>query len=213
MGELAKTVKEINVRLPRGEHLELSPRARFVWGRLVRLPFPASAAKLAVWCGGLVGRSDGLATALADLAKENLVEHGPRGWVALPPSGEVVKKFEWPKKLAHLSRWQDKYEYTPVTVPASYPFDGWRTTRTVKGKSRKIVTRENALEVWLVWECLKGKKEVDIPGPSLLAYRGVEGQRLDGAGQAHRTSRPRRAVSTGATRRRRRIRTGLARVR
>jgi len=137
----------------------------------VRLPFPASAAKLAVWCGGLVGRSDGLAVALSELRELKLVERGPRGWVALPPSGEIAEKFEWPKRLAKLSRWQDKYGYTPVTVPVSYPFVGWKVTKTVKGKSKKIVTPENALEVWLVWECLRGKTKPDFSGPSLLAHR------------------------------------------
>lgn len=162
MGQITKTVKEINVRIPRGNKLELSARARFVWGRLVRLPFPASAAKLTGWCGGLVGRSDGLVVALAELAKENLVEHGPRGWVALPPCGKVEKKFEWPKRLAHLSRWQDRYGYTPVTVPVSYPF---------KGKMENIVTPQNALEFWIVWETLRGKPREDLPGPSLMEYR------------------------------------------
>ena len=171
MGQLTKTVKEINVRIPRGKKLKLSPRARFVRGRLVRLPFPASAARLSVWCGGLVGRSDGLAVALAELRELKLVERGPRGWCALPPSGEVAERFEWPKRLAHLPRWQDKYGYTPVTVPVSYPFDGWKITKTVKGKLKKIVTPENALEVWLVWECLRGKTKIDFPGPSLLAHR------------------------------------------
>lgn len=163
--------KEINIRIPRGKELELSPRARFVWARLVRLPFPTSAAKLAVWCGGLVGRSDGLAAALAELGEQKLVEHGPRGWVAVPPSGDTANCFEWPRRLAHLPRWQDRYGYTPVTVPVGYPFDGWNRTKTVKGQTKKIVTRENALEVWLVWESLRGKAKSDLPGPSLLAYR------------------------------------------
>jgi hypothetical protein len=68
MSNIAKTTREIKVRIPRGDKLPLSARARFVWARLVRLPFPASAAKLVEWCGWLVGRSDGLATALADLS-------------------------------------------------------------------------------------------------------------------------------------------------
>lgn len=171
MGQLTEAVREINVRIPRGKGLRLSARARFVWARLVRLPFPASAAKLVGWCGGLVGRSDGLAAALAELQKKKLAERGPRGWVALPPSGEVAEEFEWPRGLSNLSRWQDRYAYTPVTVPVGYPFDGWKATKTVKGRTKKIVTRENALEVWLVWECLQGKARSDIPGPSLLAYR------------------------------------------
>lgn len=171
MGQLTKAVREINVRIPRGKGLRLSARARFVWARLVRLPFPTSAAKLAGWCGGLVGRSDGLATALAELRKKKLAERGPRGWVALPPSGEVAEAFEWPRKLGHLSRWQDRYGYTPVTVPVGDPFGGWNRTKMVKGQTKKIVTRENALEVWLVWECLQGKARSDMPGPSLLASR------------------------------------------
>ncbi len=171
MGQITEAVREINVRIPRGKGLRLSARARFVWARLVRLQFPTSAAKLAGWCGGLVGRSDGLRVALAELEEMMLAEHGPRGWVALPPSGPVAEQFEWPRRLAHLSRWQDRYGYTPVTVPVAYPFDGWKTTKSVKGKSKKVVTRENALEVWLVWECLKGKAKSDLPGPSLLASR------------------------------------------
>lgn len=171
MARVTKETREINVRIPRGKRLRLSARARFVWARLVRLPFPASAAKLAGWCGGLVGRSDGLRVALAELGEKMLVEHGPRGWVALPPSGSVAEQFEWPKRLAHLSRWQDRYGYTPVTVPVAYPFDGWKTTKSVKGQSKKVVTRENALEVWLVWECLRGMAKSDLPGPSLLASR------------------------------------------
>lgn len=170
MAQVTKEVREINVRIPRGKGLRLSARARFVWARLVRLPFPTSAAKLVGWCGGLVGRSDGLA-ALAELRKKNLAERGPRGWVALPPTGAVADDFEWPKRLAHLSRWQDRYGYTPVTVPVGYPFDGWKATKTVKGETKKIVARENALEVWLVWACLQGKAKADLPGPSLLACR------------------------------------------
>ncbi len=171
MGRMLKVDKEINVRLPRGKRLLLSARARYVWGRLVRLPFPTSAAKLAKWCGQLVGRSDGLAAALAELAELRLVERGPRGWAALEPTGEVRDLFEWPKRLAHLSRWQDRYGYTSVTVPVTYPFAGLKITKTVKGQEKRIVIPENALEVWLVWETLRGKTRDEFPGPSLLAYR------------------------------------------
>jgi hypothetical protein len=171
MDQLTKTAKQITIRIPRGKKLGLSPRARFVWARLVRLPFAVSATKLAGWCGGLVGRSDGLAVALDTLVELKLAERGPRGWVALAPSGEMAEKFEWPKRLAHLSRWQDRYGYTPVTVPLTNPFKDWKTTKLVKGKTKKIVTYENALEVWLVWECLCGKRQADFPGPSLLESR------------------------------------------
>ena len=165
--EAVKPVKEINIRLPRSKRLQLSPRARFVWGRLVRLQFHSSALKLVGHCGGLVGRSDGLKAALAELTKAKLVERqGTRGWIALEPTGENAEQFEWPRKLAHLSRWQDKFLYTSVTVPVIYPFAGWDMT-TEKGK--KIVTPENALEVWLVWECLKGKTKAEFPKVSLLA--------------------------------------------
>ena len=107
MGQITKEVREINIRIPRGKGLELSPRARFVWARMVRLPFPTSAAKLVGWCGGLVGRSDGLAAALVELGEMKLVEHGPRGWIALQPSADIANRFEWPRRLAHLSRWQE----------------------------------------------------------------------------------------------------------
>jgi hypothetical protein len=171
MDQLTKSAKQITIRIPRGRKLGLSLRARFVWARLVRLPFAVSAAKLADWCGGLVGRSDGLAVALNDLVNAKLAERGPRGWVALAPSGEMAEKFEWPKRLAQLSRWKDRYGYTPVTVPLTNPFKGWKVTKVVKGKTKKIVTHENALEVWLVWECLRGKTKPDFPGPSLLESR------------------------------------------
>jgi hypothetical protein len=171
MNDSTDGTREIRIRIPRGDKLPLSARARFVWARLVRLPFPATAAKLVGWCGGLLGRSDGLAAALKDLEKLNLAEHGPRGWVALPPSGDVAEQFEWPKKLANLSRWQDKYGYTPVTVPVSYPFAKLKVATTVKGKMRPLVTRQNALEVWLVWECLASKTRDDMPGQRLLEHR------------------------------------------
>lgn len=171
MSENTDATREIKIRIPRGDKLNLSARARFLWARLARLPFPASAAKLAGCCGGLLGRSDGLAAALKDLAELKLVEHGPRGWVALPPSGEVVKQFDWPKGLANLSRWQDKYAYTSVTVPAKYPFATFKVTTIVKGKTRPLVTRQNALEVWLVWECLVSTTRDALPEPSLLAHR------------------------------------------
>lgn len=164
MYQLTKTAQQITIRIPRGRKHGLSPRARFVWARLVWLSFAVIKAKLAGWCGGLVGRSNGLAVALDDLIEPKLAERGPRGWVALPPNEEMAERFEWPKKLAPMSRWQDRYGYTPVTNP----FKGWKVTKEVKGKTKKITTHENAFEIWLVWECLRGKTKADFPGPSLL---------------------------------------------
>lgn len=174
MSDIQKAVKAITIRIPRGSELPLSPRARFVWARLVRLPFPTSASKLTKWCGELVSRADGLAVALKELNELKLAERGPRGWVALPPSGEVAKLFEWPKGLAHLTRWQDKYGYTPVTVPVEYPFGNLPTKTVIRAGEQQTVpifSRENALETWLVWETLKRLSREQFPGPSLLACR------------------------------------------
>jgi len=174
MNNIEKANKLITIRIPRGKKLPLSPRARFVWARLVRLPFHASTSKLAKWCGELVGRSDGLAVALRELTDLKLVERGPRGWVALQPCGEVAKLFEWPSRLAHLSRWQDKYAYTPVTVPVTYPFGSMPPSTVAQTREQRLlpsVRRENALEAWLVWETLKRLPRDKFPGPSLLAFR------------------------------------------
>ena len=174
MKNIETAIKPITIRIPRGTDLPLSPRARFVWARLVRLPFPASTSKLAKWCGELVGRSDGLAVALRELTGLKLAERGPRGWVALQPCGEVAKLFEWPSRLAHLSRWQDKYAYTPVMVPVTYPFGSMPPSTVAQtGEQRTLpsIRRENALEAWLVWETLKRLPRDKFPGPSLLACR------------------------------------------